>query len=236
MMTVIEDSTFRIYMLSRSYKSISKKTLPIRIKNDDDERLYTEVLKSLQGKDWSDPGKNLGKPVPEQRNCWFTTKAAVDALTAGLTSQAEKANAVRDALGLVQRKVGDCLVSVTFPAGALKTDPRQIVAQPTFADGVNQRFAAFLLGAAYRAHRLKKWGTAANLGKFESGAHDICGLEERVSNPLLIAPRTFPPGFIGSITKNRGESAADHEAFANLLLGRNKMKDVISYVVSQVTR
>jgi len=119
LVNVIDVENFGTYILNPSHADVLNRALPVGIRSLDDEELYDRYMSSVEGTDWSIPGRCLGKPAPGQKNCWFTKRDEFDRLVGASTSYAEKANAARDGLGLIQHGKEASLVSITFPANAL---------------------------------------------------------------------------------------------------------------------
>jgi hypothetical protein len=235
LVNVVDVDNFGTYILNPSHVDILNRALPVGIRSLADEELYDEYLSSVEGTDWSIPDRRLGKPAPGQKNCWFTKRDELDRLVNASASYAEGANASRDGLGLIQHEKETSLVAITFPASALHGGAGVEVAEPTFADGINRRYAASLPGSTYVSNRAKHWGTAADLGKFAGKAPETCGLPERVCSPVPIDPKKFTPKYLGKITKNRGERTHENDmAFSIHLRGSVSRSAMIKFILFRV--
>jgi hypothetical protein len=235
LVNVVDVKNFGTYILNPSHADVLSRTLPVGIRSLTDEERYDEYLSSVEGTDWSIPGRCLGKPAPGQKNCWFTKRDEVDRLVGASTSYAERANTTRDGLGLIQHGKGASLVSITFQASALHGGTGVEIGEPTFADGINRRYAASQPGSTHLFNCAEHWGTAADLRKFASKAPETCGLPERVCSPVPIDPTEFTPKYLGTITGNRGDKAHDNDnAFSIHLRGSVSNPAMIKFILLRV--
>lgn len=235
LVNVIDEVNFGTYILAPSHVDALKKALPVGIRNEPDEELYDKYLASVGGTDWAIPDAYLGKPAPGQKNCWFTNKGEFDRRISTSTSYPEKANAARDGLGLIQHEKEASLIAITFPGSALHGGTGAVIAEPTFADGINRRYAAAQSGSTYVSNRAGHWGTTADLDKFASKAPEMCGLPERVCSPVPIDPKKFTPKYLGKITENRGYAAHENdEAFSTYLRGSVGKPAMIRFILLKV--
>jgi hypothetical protein len=236
LVNVVDAKNFGTYMLNPSHVNVLNRTLPVGIRSLADEERYDKYLSSAAGTDWSIPGSRLGKPAPGQKNCWITKKDDFDRLVDASTPYAERANAARDGLGLIQHGKGASLVAITFPASALHSGAGAETGEPTFADGINRRYAASQSGSASKSNRAEFWGTAADLGKFAGKAPETCGLPERVCSPLPIDPVKFTPNYVGKITENRGAEVHENDkAFSIHLRGTVSKPAMIKFILLRVS-
>jgi len=124
-------------------------------------------------------GRTITNPARPVRAVMYYTKAAP--LVAELDSVAfgERADLVRDRLGLVHYDKGDRLVLLTFDSALAEARPDR--GRPTAVDaGGHARFVCDLSGN----RGVDGWGQTADLAQFYGG-HGICGgLTERVCGPF----------------------------------------------------
>jgi hypothetical protein len=157
--------------------------------------------------------------------CWFTKRDMADRVISASSSREDRANALRDALGLIEYVSGRCLLIITFPKEALLSLPGLAVAQPTFADGAgakNRRFAASQPGTTHVVNLRSEWGSTVDLGKFAKGLANACGMPERISHPVPINDAVFKVEYVGR--------------FAAWLRDPHTVDDMIDYVVAQVVK
>lgn len=109
---------------------------------------------------------------------WFTTRVSLQK-TFG-TKRSNKAQLVRDSLGLVQHNQGDLLAALHFPSRLFSKIQSN---RPTFFDGANHsRFRTWPDSQSARLNMA--WGHTVDLAKVDAEAKVIDGCVERVTLPL----------------------------------------------------
>jgi hypothetical protein len=141
----------------------------------------------------------------------------------------DKANEVRDRLGLLHRKKTQELVMLEMQVSELADLPQ---ARPTFVDaGMHQRFQAI---ANHPTNRSKKdWGFTLDLAKFANTSIREDGLPERVVARIEVHDvstiKLYP---LGQITdEDRGTTTTDDDTkYAECLLGTRSQADILSRI------
>lgn len=247
--TAIPTDRFHRFILHRHYKTHLPGKFPVsglppnpKSKRDEESWIRTLQTASRDKLPWAESGAHLGKPFgkpahePRMILCWFTKSTSIEDAMSGLGSRGDKANRLRDALGLIEIRSGRSMLLISFPGNALHSVPGLVVAQPTFADAVNDRFAAFQPGQTQAFNRTADWGSTVDLGKFADGLPDACGMPERISYPVPINVAVFGVEYVGRLTSSRGQSSADDDLrFAAWLRQSHTLGEMIDYLVAQVT-
>jgi hypothetical protein len=246
---IVTGSMFIFRLLGDAYKSspsgsFSVRVLPREPVDDHDDEIWSETLNDFAANDvdWAAPDQHLGKPMdapPKKflKTCWVTQYELITATIATRSTYPQKGNAVRDALGLVHYREGASLVQLDFPVRTLltKTPPTR-VAQPTFCDAAgHSRFAADQPGPVCSANRKQEWGTTVDLDRFARGDSDLCGLPERVTEPVPVNPSFVKPTYIGRLSETRGESLTDNDdLFVGWICQKKLIDDMLDYITKAV--
>jgi hypothetical protein len=192
---------------------------------------------------WAKPHATLGAPARGafgETFCWFTKAAHLKKAVHAIADPDKKATAIRDLLGLIHCEDEQEIVQISFPASVIVSNPGVMVAEPTFADGGNLRYAAVQSGDQYFENRQGRWGTTVNLWLFRSNNDDCCGGPERISNRIPIDATRFQLDYIGCIMESRGDTPSDdHAAFATWLMRHftpTTYRSMISSIADKVSK
>ncbi len=233
--TSMRTSTFHQFLLNDELKT----SLPTIPKTRKDEKEYVAAVASLNTDGlWANPEAHLGKPpTPGTRepqiSCWFTDKNEAESYLALMSTA--RAESIRDALGLIDCRERACLLQIEFPATVL-VEKTTLVAQPTFADGGNTRFAAVQNGDRYERNRARSWGTTVDLSKLANRKDDCCGLPERVAAPFPIDDTRFRIQYAGFAETTRGKTSDDDDlAFASWMLRKHRVEEIIGELLDGFT-
>jgi len=224
-------------MCIRHRPGLVLKVLDLSPQTVEEEQEFVEELRRITANpSWFEPGASLGKPFPSPIYCWFTLAGKLHRTVNGGPTGHTMATQARDALGLIDCEDGEHRLEVIFTAACLKTLPHLKVARPTFADGGNDRFAAFQNEVGSMGNNSRGWGTTVHLGKLAKKRKNMCGLPERVSSSVPISANAFAVTYLGRITGTRGLVAGidDHAAFEARLRGSVSVSEIIESL-TQIT-
>ena len=139
-------------------------------------------LVAVADKTWSlatRPGRTITNPARPVRAIMYYTKAVPLVTELNSVVFGERADLVRDRLGLVHCDKGDRLVLLTFDSALVEARPDR--GRPTAVDAAGHaRFVCDIPGN----HGVDGWGQTADLAQFSGGRGICCGLAERVCGPF----------------------------------------------------
>jgi hypothetical protein len=200
-----------------------------------DVKHYCDTLKKVTLKKWYRDTGTLGRRFPDPKRIWFTKLADLNSEIQADSSHHSDATKIRDALGLIDKKNDDYLLSMELSAGHLHAISNLKMGRPGFADDEdNPRFAVHLDNAPKNVYK-NMWGLTVHLRKLKEGLKRIHGVPERVCSSIELSHigdflKVNPLGWVDG---NRGQEIGidDDEAFVIRLLGHSTIETIKNQLI-----
>jgi len=239
--TTVDSTVFREHIFdppdARLFTALPEKP---KSRSAHDVKYYRDTLKKLTSKKWYKDTSTLGRRFPYPKRIWFTKLTDLNSEIRADSSRHSGATKIRDALGFIDKKNDDYLLSMELSAGHLHAIKNLKMARPGFTDDEdNPRFAVHLDNATKKVYQ-NKWGLTVHLRKLKEKLTRIHGVPERICSAIELSHigdflKVNPLGWVDG---NRGQEIGvdDDEAFIFRLLGRStieKIKDQLIQLANE---